>query len=110
MKTKYLLAGAVIALAVAGAWLGRSAWRAHRGLVTLHVRNAPLADVIRALEKQTRQTIGVDKKLDSLITLDLNNKPLSAVLDRLADQSGARWNTLTRSDNELFSSSMSLVF
>src|SRR5260221_3042885 len=93
MKTKFLLAGAIIALAVAGAWLGRSAWRAHRGLVTLHVRHAPLADVIRVLEKQTRQTIGVGKKLDLLLPLGPTDKTFLAVLHPVGAANGARVDT-----------------
>ena len=94
MKTKYLWLGIAGLSVVAGTWLGRVAWRAHRDLVTLHVRNAPLTEVIRKIERQTREKISVDKNLDRLITLDVKNKPLAEVLDRLAQQSGARWTTV----------------
>lgn len=52
MKTKQI-ALALAAVAVAGLWFGRLAWRAHNNLVTLHVRNAPLAEVVRSMERQT---------------------------------------------------------
>src|SRR5882724_9336588 len=94
MKTKYLLWGSVAVIVVMGSWFGRAAWRAHRNLVTLHVRNAPLADVIRKLERQTWEKIEFDKKLDALITLDVKDKPLEAVLDRLAKQCGGSWRTV----------------
>ena len=70
------------------------AWRAHHNLVTLRVRNASLADVVRKIERQTWEKVSVDKKLDALITLNVKNRPLAEVLDRVAQQSGARWSTV----------------
>jgi hypothetical protein len=54
MKTKYLLLVMGGLLAAGGLWFGRAAWRAHRQLVTLDVRNVPLADVLRKLEGPTK--------------------------------------------------------
>ena len=84
----------VAVVALGGAWFGRAAWRAHRNLVTLHVRNVPLAQVIRKIERQTWERIALDKRLDSLITMNVKNKPLSVVLDRIAQQCGGRWTTV----------------
>jgi hypothetical protein len=89
MKTKIILGIAV--LAVTGAWFGLAASHRHHQLVTLHVRNAPLAEVIRQLERQTKQKIEFDRKLDAKITLDVKNSPLTNVLDSVAEQAGARW-------------------
>jgi hypothetical protein len=94
MKTRYLGWATAGVLVLAGVWFGRSAWRAHHHLVTLRVRNAPLAEVIRKLEQQTHEKIPFDKRLDTRVTLDLKNKPLSLVLDRLVQQCGARWSTV----------------
>lgn len=94
MKTKYLWGSVAVLLALAGTWAGHVLWCAHRNLVTLHVRNAPLAEVIRKIERQTWEHISVDPKLNSLITLNVRNKPLSEVLDRIGQQSGARWTTV----------------
>jgi hypothetical protein len=87
---------AVITAAVvgAGAWLGKAVWCAHKDLVTLHVRNAPLAEVIRSLQRQTREQIIADGRLDTRITLDADRKPLVEVLDRLGDQAGALASTI----------------
>jgi hypothetical protein len=63
-------------------------------LVSLHVRNAPLGEVIQKLERQTGQKIAVDKKLDGLVTLDMTRKPLATVLDRVGEQCGASWRTV----------------
>ena len=96
MKTKYLWLGISALLVTAGGWIARAAWRAHCQIVTLHVRNAPLAEVLRNIETQTRKKICVERSLslDARITLNLVNKPLAYVLDRLAEQAGAQWSTL----------------
>ena len=77
-----------------GLWLARAAWRAHHQLVTLHVRNAPLGEVLREIESQTWKKVRAEKSLDARITLNVVNRPLAYVLDRLAEQSGAQWSTL----------------
>jgi hypothetical protein len=94
MKTKYLLLGVGALLAVGAIWAGRSAWQMRHQLVTLDVRNMPLAEVLRKVERQTWKTIRAEKSLNTHITLHVKNKPLSYVLDRLAEQAGARWSTL----------------
>jgi hypothetical protein len=94
MKTKYSLLGLAVFLAVGGVCIGRVAWRVHRQLVTLDVRNAPLADVLRKIEWQTWKKIRAEKPLDARITLHVTDKPLLYVLDRLAEQAGARWSTV----------------
>jgi hypothetical protein len=94
MKTKYWLLG-VGALLIAGAiWGGRAVWQLRHQLVTLDVRNMPLAEVLKKVERQTWEKIRAEQNLDTRITLHVNNKPLSYVLDRLAEQAGARWCTL----------------
>jgi hypothetical protein len=94
MKTKYLLLGVGAVLAAGTIWGGRVAWQIRHQLVTLDVRNMPLAEVLRKVERQTWKKIRAEKNLDSRITLHVKNKPLSYVLDRLAEQAGARWSTL----------------
>lgn len=95
MKTKYLMLGIVTLLAAGGLWIGRAAWRAHRQLVSLEVRNAPLAEVLRKIERQTWQKIRAEKSVANVrVTLHVTDKPLTDVLDRLAEQAGARWSTL----------------
>jgi hypothetical protein len=94
MKTTHVFLGAAAVLAVVAGGIGRFAWRAHHDIVTLHVRNAPLRAVIASLERQTREAIPFDKKLDARVTLNLTSKPLAEVLDRIAEQCGARWSTL----------------
>jgi hypothetical protein len=94
MKTKYLLLG-IGALLVAGSiWGGRVAWQIRHQLVSLDVRNMPLTEVLRKVERQTWKKIRAEQNLDARITLHVKNKPLSYVLDRLAEQAGARWSTL----------------
>ena len=94
MKAKYLVLGICAVVGLAGVWVGRMAWRAHRQLVTLDVREMPLRDVLRKVERQTWKKIRIEKALDARITLRVTDKPLTYVLDRLAEQAGARWSTL----------------
>jgi hypothetical protein len=94
MKTKYLLLGMGALLLAGGLWFARAAWRAHQQIVTLDVYNTPLAEVLRKVEWQTWRKIRAEKNLDARITLHVKDKPLPYVLDRLAEQAGARWSTL----------------
>jgi len=94
MKTKYLLLGIGALLAAGTFWGGHVAWQIRHQLVSLDVRNMPLAEVLRKVERQTWKKIRAEQNLDTRITLHVKNKPLSYVLDRLAEQAGARWSTL----------------
>jgi len=94
MKTKYLLLGFATLVIVATLWAGRVVWSINHQLVTLNVRNVPLAEVLRKVEWQTWKKIRAEANLNARITLRVKNKPLSYVLDRLAEQAGARWSTL----------------
>jgi hypothetical protein len=91
MKTGHILLVTGLIVAAAGVWFGRQMWAAHHGLVTLHVRNMPLAEAVRTIAKQINQQIRVDPRLDAKVTLDVTRVPLTQVLDSLADQAGARW-------------------
>src|SRR5688572_22132752 len=91
MNKRYLL-GIVVILLIAGvAWIGRSVYRARNNLVTLDVYNAPLASVIKQLERQTREPILVGKGVEAKVTLAVKNLPLDEALDQLARQIGANW-------------------
>jgi len=79
----------IIVIAMGMAWAGRAAWRAHKNIVSLHVHNAPVAEVIRSLRWQTWEPIIADTNLNGRVTLDLDNVPLTDALDKLAEQSGA---------------------
>ncbi len=90
MKSTYLALGAGLALAGA-AWYGRGVWLARHDFITLHVRNAPLAEVSNKIAHQIRDHLQIDPKLDGKVTLDCNNLPLTNVLAQIAEQVGARW-------------------
>ena len=90
MKTRHLCI-ALAALAGAGLWFGRLAWRAHHHLVTLHARNMPLAEVVRSLRWQTWERIRFDKSINPKISLNVQDAPLTDVMDLVADRAGARW-------------------
>jgi hypothetical protein len=94
MKTKYWLLGIGAVVVAGGLWAGRTAWRAHPKLVTLDVREAPLADVLRKVARQTGTKIRAEGALDARITLSVKDQPLAYVLRRLGDQAGGRWSTL----------------
>src|SRR5881628_2071631 len=91
MNKKFLFIGMAILLAAGLAWAGRTVYRTRHNLVTLDVYNAPLATVIKQLERQTRETILVGKDLDAKVTLTLKNVPLDEALDKLGQQAGASW-------------------
>lgn len=94
MKMKFILPG-LIALAVIGWWAGITVWHRHEGLVSLNVREVPLGDVLHKIESQTGQKIRAENALENVrITLHVNNKSFSNVLDRVAEQAGAHWATL----------------
>jgi hypothetical protein len=61
--------------------------RAHHNIVTLHVRNMPLAEVLTRLERQTWETIVADSCLDTKITLSVDDMGLNEVLDRQEPES-----------------------
>jgi hypothetical protein len=104
MKTKYLLIALGTLLAAGALWAARTAWRVHCQVVTLNVRNAPLAEVLHKIEKQTWKRIRAEKALDARITLRVADKPLSYVLNRVGEQAGARWSTV----NAVYGSSRAL--
>src|SRR4030095_1465119 len=92
MNRKYLLISIAVIILTAGvAWIGRSVYRARHNLVSIDVYNAPLATVIKQLERQTHETILSGKGLEAKVTLAVNNLPLDQVLDKLGQQVGANW-------------------
>ncbi len=94
MKPKHLVKISGILLAAGGLWFGHAAWRAHRRLVTLDVRDVPLGEVLRKIERQTWAKIRAEKSINARITLHVKDAPLRSVLDRIAEQAGARWSTV----------------
>src|SRR5215213_2681691 len=88
---KRILIGVTV-LAVAGAvWAGRAIYRAKKNIVTIDVYNAPLAEVIKQLERQTWETILARSGLQTKVTLKVKNMPLEEALDQLGRQAGVNW-------------------
>ena len=87
MKQKLIISSITALLLVCG-WSGRRLWRAHQNIVSLHVRNVPVTEVVHSLELQTLEKIGVDPRLDARITLDVDSLPLLEVLNRVGEQAG----------------------
>jgi len=94
MRTKYLRLGLIGLITVAACWAGRILWRVHSQLVTLDLRNTPLAEVLHKIERQTWTKIRTESALEARVTVHARNKPLRDVLDLLAEQAGAHWSTL----------------
>ncbi len=83
-----VLVASLLAAAGGGVWAWQ-AWRhARLDLVTLRVRNEPLASVIRRMERQTRESIALDSRLDARVTLDLDGVPLADALQEVAERIG----------------------
>jgi hypothetical protein len=91
MNKKYLFLSTTVLVAAGLVWVGQSVYRARHNLVTLDVYNAPLASVIKQMERQTRETILAGKGLDAKVTLAVKNMPLEEALNRLGQQVGANW-------------------
>jgi hypothetical protein len=81
-------------LLAAAAFVGRAAWRAHLKIVSLDIREAPLRVVLKKIEWQTWEPIRAEQGLDAKVTLHVLDEPLTNVLDRIAQQIGARWSTV----------------
>ena len=91
-RIKTAVAVGTVALLAAGTALQK--YEIHReghGLVTLHVVNAPLDEVIRKIEHQSGQAIAWDRRLHGPVTLTVNDMPLGQVLNQLILQTGAYW-------------------
>ena len=95
MNAKHLFLAIAVLLAAGGLWFARAAWRAHRQLVTLDIPNATLGVVLRKIEWQVWEKIRTEEALAGVhVKLQVKDTPLPEVLDRLAEQAGARWNTV----------------
>ena len=91
MNKKIILV-ALVALALAGTgWAGRAIYRAKKNIVTIDVYNAPIADVIKRLERQTWETILARSDIQTKVTLNVKNVPLDEALDKLGRQAGVNW-------------------
>jgi len=91
-KIKSAVVVGTVALLTAGTvWQKYEIHRAGHGLVTLHVVNAPLGEVIDNIERQSGQAIAWDRRLDGAVTLNVNDMPVGQVLNQLILQAGAYW-------------------
>ena len=91
MKSTHLALGTGLVLTAAAVWYGRSVWLSRHDFITLHVRNATLAEVSDKISHQIHDHLQIDPKLDGKVTLDCQNLPLTNVLAQIAEQVGARW-------------------
>jgi hypothetical protein len=91
MNMKRILIGLLVLAVVGAAWAGRAIYRAKKNIVSIDVYNAPLADVIKQLERQTRETILARADLQTKVTLKVKNVPLEEALDQLGRQAGVNW-------------------
>lgn len=95
MKARLWIQIMVIVLAVGGIVIARKAWRARCQLITLDIPNETLDIVLRKVEAQVWKKIRTEESLAGVhVTLHAKDTPLPEVLDLLAAQAGAYWNTL----------------
>lgn len=87
----WIAAAALLCLASGAGFL---AWRASRNIVTLHVRNAPLAEVMKSLRWQTWESFRWSDKIEGAVTLDVEKMPLEEALDIIGDQTSSRWTAI----------------
>lgn len=81
--------GTVLLLGAA-AYVGWLAWRAHRNLVTLDVRDMEVRQVVKKIERQTWEDIHVHKEVAGKVTLKVVNAPLEEVLRIIGGQTQSR--------------------
>src|SRR3954464_13496184 len=74
-----IYSGGALAIGVA-LYISWAAWRAHRGLVTLDVRDVELRQVVKQIERQTWEDIFVHKDLQGKVTMKVHDMPLEQVL------------------------------
>lgn len=91
---KVILTLCVAILAVGGVWFGYSAYRASKKLVTLNVRDMPVRDVCKLIERQTWETIYVANPVEGKVTLRVKNMPLEEVLSIVSEQVNARYSAV----------------
>jgi RNA polymerase sigma factor (sigma-70 family) len=86
-----VIAGTLALLTIGTAWQKYEIHRGVHGLVTLHVVNAPLGEVIHNIERQSGQAIAWERRLDCRVTIAVNGMPLPQVLNQLNLQAGSYW-------------------
>jgi len=91
---KKLLHRTLLALFVIGAVWAAYAWWAPNGLVTLNVRNMEVREVVRKIERQTRESITVHSNVQGKVTLNVRRMPLENVLEIVGEQTESRWSSL----------------
>ncbi len=64
------------------------------GLVTVHVKDQPLKDVIHSVERQGHVTIATNVDLDQKITMYVTKVPLTDALETLGAITDSRWSLL----------------
>jgi hypothetical protein len=97
-----LLALLAIAVLGYGIW---AAVTARRNLVTLDVRNMDVREVVKKIERQTWESILMDKDVQGKVTFNVHRMPLEDVLKIIGDQTSSRWSALY----PLYSSGRSLT-
>ena len=82
-------AGSALALGVA-LYFGWAGWRAHRGLVTLDVRDLDVRLVVKKIAWQTWDDVFVHKDVQGKVTLKVRDMPAVQVLALVAGQTSSR--------------------
>jgi hypothetical protein len=87
-----VLCGVLLAAAIGyTSWF---AWRAHRNLVTLDVRNMEVRQVVKKISWQTWEDIFVHKDVQGNVTLRVSKMPLEQVLRLVGEQTFSRPSSL----------------
>lgn len=60
-------------------------------LVTINVKDADVQDVVRAVARQSGETILVSSDAKGNVTLNVRKKPVKDILEIITDQLGGRW-------------------
>lgn len=94
MNKKSVLQISGFVLAVLLGWVGYLAWCASRNLVTLNVSDADVREVIRKIERQTRETLLMDENIQGKVTFRVKRVPLETVLGIMDDQVSIRWSVV----------------
>ncbi len=89
MKKSYIFLLSLIGLIFAGFWVHD--WWTGLGLITLDAKNAPIAKVLREMQRQSGFPVLARTNLTEKVTVQFRRVTIEKALDVVSDQTEGRW-------------------